>query len=539
MSTSINATALPAARVIVIGERECGSSRLISRITSSCDIDQNRKRPNEIEVASWAVQLPRPNGAGTLDMTLSVWDFSDREIRYATHQFFMSKRSLYIIVANARVSEERNRLAYWLKMVKRCGGDSPTVLGVNTIDVDNQAVDESRLRTDWLDRRVHCVSFVTGDGIDALRADILAHVARLPHVFDELPATYFNVRAQLQKWVEDNSNYIDYATYERICRSKDLADKAGQERLIRLLHDLGVVLHFDDPDSPYSLADTVVLNRDWITSGVYLIINDNDLSQEKGRLTRSHLERILPESKYPDDKRQYLVRVMHKFEQCYEYADEPGCWLVPETLSKIEPKLDWKESESLNFRYLYDVHPGGLIGRFIVRTYRYHQSSLMRWRSGVQLDIDGHTVFVREDLGRRMIFITVQGPRYGRQRALAVVRHILDDIHAALGLTIVTQLVPLYDRLDYHIPYDLVRLREKHYEERIRLPGMDREYSIQDLLNGVIDPESRARQIGVLDHLLKYLRKAQLLLAPILEILTGIGACIFAIRRWFTGLPHP
>ena len=36
--------------------------------------------------------------------TISVWDFGGQEIMHATHQFFLTKRSLYLLVLDARLT---------------------------------------------------------------------------------------------------------------------------------------------------------------------------------------------------------------------------------------------------------------------------------------------------------------------------------------------------------------------------------------------------------------------------------------------------
>src|SRR5262249_7603623 len=145
-----------------------------------------------------------------------------------------------------------------------------------------------------------------------------------------------------------------------------------QTTLIRFLHDLGVVLNFNDEDNPYKLKDTTILNPEWVTDGVYAIINDNRLVQGRGVLTRQHLNRILPDDTYPADKKDVIVEMMRRFELCFEFPEAKGeRWLVPELLLKDEPALDWRERESLNFQYHYDVLPGGLICRFIVRMHTY------------------------------------------------------------------------------------------------------------------------------------------------------------------------
>jgi internalin A len=45
-------------------------------------------------------------------VTLSTWDFAGQEIYYATHQFFLSERSLYFLVFNL-LSPVQSHVEFW------------------------------------------------------------------------------------------------------------------------------------------------------------------------------------------------------------------------------------------------------------------------------------------------------------------------------------------------------------------------------------------------------------------------------------------
>ena len=61
-------------------------------------------------------------------MLLNTWDFGGRHIYHATHQFFLTKRSLYIVVWNARLGVEQGRLHFWLETIKALAPDAPVLL---------------------------------------------------------------------------------------------------------------------------------------------------------------------------------------------------------------------------------------------------------------------------------------------------------------------------------------------------------------------------------------------------------------------------
>lgn len=47
---------------------------------------------------------------------------------HATHQFFLTKRSLYLLVLDSRVDELQNKLEYWLKIIHSFSNDSPILI---------------------------------------------------------------------------------------------------------------------------------------------------------------------------------------------------------------------------------------------------------------------------------------------------------------------------------------------------------------------------------------------------------------------------
>ena len=61
-------------------------------------------------------------------MTLNTWDFGGQEIYHATHQFFLTNRSLFLLAFNARLGFEQGKLVYWLKTIRANAPESPIIL---------------------------------------------------------------------------------------------------------------------------------------------------------------------------------------------------------------------------------------------------------------------------------------------------------------------------------------------------------------------------------------------------------------------------
>jgi internalin A len=54
-----------------------------------------------------------------------------QEIMHATHQFFLTRRSLYLLVLSGREGGADQDAEYWLKLVESFGGESPVLVVLN------------------------------------------------------------------------------------------------------------------------------------------------------------------------------------------------------------------------------------------------------------------------------------------------------------------------------------------------------------------------------------------------------------------------
>jgi hypothetical protein len=68
-------------------------------------------------------------------ITFSTWDFGGQLVYYATHQFFLSKRSLYLLVFSLATGLSHNRLLSWLNSIQaRAPGVSVLLVGTHLDD---------------------------------------------------------------------------------------------------------------------------------------------------------------------------------------------------------------------------------------------------------------------------------------------------------------------------------------------------------------------------------------------------------------------
>jgi internalin A len=248
------------------------------------------------------------------------------------------------------------------------------------------------------------------------------------------------------------------------------------------------VLNFQDPEDPCGQNDPFVLNPEWVTGGVYAIVNNKELKKQRdGLLTRQKLAAVLNTlDGYPENRHDFIVRKMMQFELAYQINHgKEARWLTPELLDPKEPKdLRWKPEESLNFQYAYPVLPTGVICRFIVRMHQ-HIDRKRSWRSGAVLKIDGATILVRGDTAKNATCIAVQGAVGRPKENLAILRDAFRYVHSTIPALDPDDEVPLPAKPNVAVPYDHL-LKLEGLRERTCVPiGADGRHSVTDLLNGV------------------------------------------------------
>jgi len=88
----------------------------------------------------------------------------------------------------------------------------------------------------------------------------------------------------------DPRKFIDYANNVELCRKEGL-EKGQADLLSQYLHDLGVILHFqDDP----VLRETVILKPEWGTNAVYAVLDTKKIQANRGRFSREDLGNMEP-----------------------------------------------------------------------------------------------------------------------------------------------------------------------------------------------------------------------------------------------------
>ena len=472
-------------KLLLVGQGSVGKTSIVNRLLKN-EFNPHENKTDGININKWRISVKDQN------FRLNIWDFGGQEIMHATHQFFLTRRSLYLLVLDCRLEEDENRIEYWLKIIQSFGGDSPVIIVGNKVDQRHLDIDRRGLQQKYKNiKSIIETSCPAGIGIDELKIMIENEVSRLEHINNKLLTTWFNVKSKLENIKKD---FIPYTEYQKICESENINDEINQQTLIRYLHDLGIVLNFhDDP----RLEDTNILNPEWVTLGVYKIINSNELFQNKGVLHLDNLNRILDSKQYPRNKHIFILDMMRKFELCFDFEGfKDQKFLVPDLLPKEEPYTgDW--NQGLIFQYHYNVLPNSIISRFIVRMHTYVYQNTY-WRTGVILAYKDNKALIKADIEDKKIFIKIIDNFINRRDFLTIIRSHFDTIHKTIPKIEVKEKIPMKDKPDIIIDYEhLLRLESMGIKKYIP-EGTNKKIVVKELLNAV---ESQTERY---DKIMKY-----------------------------------
>lgn len=358
----------------------------------------------------------QPNGK---DFRVNIWDFGGQEIYHQTHQFFLSKRSLYALVADTR--KENTDFYWWLKVVELLSDKSPVIIIKNEKQDRQCEVDGGQLRGEFSNlEKILATNLDTNRGLGEIKDAIQLYISNLDHVGTPLPKLWVRVRAAL----ENNSrNYISFEEYCNLCRVNNLTDRKDMLRLSSYLHDLGVCLHFQNDST---LKHYVILKPEWGTTAVYKVLDSQTFKQNPGCFTKENLKDIWQDSEYAD-MRDELLQLMMRFKLCYEIPGRRDTYIAPQLLSIEKADYTWDERHNLILRYTYTFMPKGILTRFIVETHPSIEQQKLVWKNGVVLNKDQTRAEIIENYNQREIKIRVAGNR--KKELMVVITHELEKIH--------------------------------------------------------------------------------------------------------------
>jgi Leucine-rich repeat (LRR) protein len=391
------------AKVLILGQPRAGKTSFCQKM-----ININNSLPTE-DTTTRGIDIDRlhfdiiDNEGNKQIFYYNIWDFGGQQIYQTTHQFFLTHRSLYILVVDTgkdSIGNDDSNINYWLQVVELLGGNSSLMVVRNEknerqirIDINQKKARFNFIKGDYhidlnaLSRDEDSFDKKKLDDFITLKDDIQEELKRLPLAGYPMPKNWVLIRNQLYT-LSLTQDFINLNQYIEICVKYDVVAYEAQMSLSKIFHDLGIFLHFQDYAT---LEDFIILKNTWATDAVFSVLDNVPIQKRNGKFTDADLKLIWKGKSYEASVHKKLLALMMQFELCYQLDGiKPNTYIMPEMLPDQAPKgYLWTQNDDLLVEYWYDFMPKGILTKLIVRLNKYivqNDEVQMVWKSGLRID---------------------------------------------------------------------------------------------------------------------------------------------------------
>jgi GTPase SAR1 family protein len=397
------------ARIIVLGEKGAGKTSLARRLLNiNAPMSQGDDSTEGVEISPWTFKDKNGTNINTY-----IWDFAGHFITHAAHRWFMSARCLYIYVYNGGI-ERDNDPAYWLEQIHIHGGDSPVLFLINEKDDHSSDIAKKSLKNEYPSivdyYRVNIKNDKTK--LKEFRQTVMDTVSKSPFWDSRVVSMVaFKIKKELRDhFGKRKSPYITRDEFEKIAQSCR-APAGSIDDILNYLHTLGICLWYNKQETEEFFRH--VLNPDWITYGIYRIINQSHI-EKKYKLTMSEGIELLRNDErynYSRDNVAYLFKLMKLYELAFsENTDNifiPG--ILPIDRPAGVPTFD-DANDRLTMSFVVDkALPPGITARIILHRSEEIFDEKLLWFKGAVLKYKSGNAIALIIEESRSITVSVKG----------------------------------------------------------------------------------------------------------------------------------
>lgn len=359
-------------RVVFLGDGYAGKTTIIEMLKGKRYIEE-RDKTDGIDIHDLHVKLNDKE-----ESIFHLWDFGGQEIYHSTHELFLRDNCIYVIVLDGR---KEDRPEYWLDFVKRYGKSSPALLVVNKCDDKSHRTTFSLYElSEKFSDSIICdfepiyMSCKYLYGFSEFQEKLYHMVDKVNGYNKRWPMTWLRAKQKFDDMRDRNGNivnYIDQRTYYQYCEESGVNGLENKKALLAHLCDIGTVFSYQSKNRNNVVDEFKVLRPEWITKGIYTILNSEISRKCNGYVHLSEMEHIFTTmvgderiiTYYPSE-REFVLSIMEEFKMSYQIGEYQ---FIPSMASAEKPEAlkDWEYSLSIYFE-TDGIFPDSLLYQFIV-----------------------------------------------------------------------------------------------------------------------------------------------------------------------------
>lgn len=358
------------AKLLILGDGNEGKT-CVSRALRGLPF-RVQKTTRGVDVVQWKFPHPDDEADCEKEITLNIWDFEGQEITHQTHQFFLTSQSLYLLVFKCRDQFLVDRAEYWLDTIRARAPQAKVVIVISQCEERSPHIPLDRIEAQYRDMLAKEWFFAVGceneKNIGKLRAFLRSSAAALEFMGSPWPWSYERAQVRIKAKSKTKTSHITRKALNSIFRKAGVNDD-NNEGAASSMARIGAITQFPDCAE---LRDFVVLKPQWLTKAISQVMEDGQLSDDKGEIALRRMEAIWTKARYTGMFTTFH-NCMKEFELCYDLEDHSDSCLVPLRFGYVAPMIPWANAPGIKERrieYKINVRPPmGIMSRFIVKTH--------------------------------------------------------------------------------------------------------------------------------------------------------------------------
>ena len=377
-SSQTDSVPLNELKVVFLGDGEAGKSFTIARLLNDGGEPEGYKEGVTPGIAI-SNKIHHIDGR---KINVHYWDFGGQEILHSMHRIFMTPRTLYVVLINARDNTQDERARYWLHNISSFAEGSRVLMVLNKMDQNpNASINETELRYRYPNLagviRLSALNAPQQEFRDRFIAPLMQEIASFETSKVLFPRSWLRIRDQVLNMDKTmNAAYLSHVEFKEICMKSGVHQPEIIESLRDWFTDLGVSFCYHKHGCS---ENYVVLRPDWITNAIYIILFNKHSAQGNGIISHKAICRllaerhadikcVLPGITYTEEETKFVLSIIRQFQLSYKFDD----------VSEFMPILCQSNSPSIaldfasdpltqEFRMIYDYLPNNVIHRLMVR----------------------------------------------------------------------------------------------------------------------------------------------------------------------------
>ena len=348
-------------KMMIVGKQAMGKSTIVARLLNK---DIGNMSTVGVDVIEWKYAPSYTKKT----FHFSIWDFAGQEEYYATHQCFLSKRSLYLLVWNVTEGDAGVAdLKPWLNNISVRAPDSCVIIVGTFLDQVSEEerqsgkIDVLLSKVEELTRQYHRL-VVTNITVVGLKGR-MENVAKLKdYIYNaaaeykiknqyimghKIPSSYHtldNKLSEIHRLVKDGHHepIMHAAQFQRMVRDLNLVDLQDDDELhtaTHFLHEVGALLHYDDRKN--NLDDLYFVDPRWLCNLMSMVVTVQQRNPyvKQGILRSKNIPLLFKDKHFPNKYFNQYLTLLSRFEIALPLDKNHKRILIPSMLPEKRPDI--------------------------------------------------------------------------------------------------------------------------------------------------------------------------------------------------------